>query len=619
MASFSNFVDLLCLKAQTSPERKIYTFLLDGEASEISLTYQTLDKRSRAIAAQLQQNLGNVGSRVLLLYPPGLEFISAFFGCLYAGMVAVPAYLPRRNEKVSRLQAIVSDAQSTIALTTESELAALQEWSTQSPKLAGLRWLATDTVADTLTANWKTPVISGDTLALLQYTSGSTGTPKGVMVSHANLLHNSALIQRCFEHTPNSYGLIWLPPYHDMGLIGGILQPLYGEFPVTLMSPVTFLKKPFRWLQAISRYRATTSGGPDFAYALACRRISPEQRSQLDLSSWSLAFTGAEPIRAQTLEKFADYFAPCGFRKEAFYPCYGMAETTLIATGGVKSDPPIIRRLKPEALEQNQVMYAHKPGDLSRKVVGCGQSASDQALIIVDPQTMTPCQPNRVGEIWISGRSVTQGYWNNSKQTEQTFQAYLSNTGDGPFFRTGDLGFLQDRELFLTGRLKDLIIIQGRNHYPQDIEFTVEQSHPALAPSCGAVFSIEISNQEELVIIHEIVRSYLRKLDASEVIGAIQRAVAQQHNLRAHTILLLKVGGIPKTSSGKVQRRACRDRFLASNLDVIADWSINPRNKTKFVDLEADIESLFQHLQTDQPSVKQETSVVSPVGSQATP
>jgi acyl-CoA synthetase (AMP-forming)/AMP-acid ligase II len=589
------FVDILRKRASHQSEEIVYTFLLDGETESDWLTYQALDRQARAIAATLQ-SYQTMGERALLLYPPGLEFVAAFFGCLYAGVVAVPVYPPRRNQKNTRLEAIIADAGATIVLTTASLLTTIQE----ALPLVNRHCIATDDLPNDVASAWQEPTINSQSLAFLQYTSGSTGMPKGVMVSHGNLVHNSTLIYQLFGHNPQSRGVIWLPLYHDMGLIGGVLQPLYGGFPVTLMSPISFLKKPLRWLQAISRYQATTSGGPDFAYDLACRRISPEQRSSLDLSSWKVAFSGAEPIRAQTLERFANYFSPYGFRREAFYPCYGMAETTLIVSGGLKTEPPIVRPLKAGELEKNRVVSATEEEESIRFIVGCGRSWLNQKIVIVDPESLTLCEPDQVGEIWVSGASVAQGYWQQPEQTKQTFHSYLADTGEGPFLRTGDLGFLQDGEMFITGRLKDLIIIQGRNHYPQDIEITVEQSHPSLRPSSGAAFTIEFAEQEKLVIAHEVERSSLRKLNPNEVIGAIRRAIAEEHDLQVYAVLLLKIGGIPQTSSGKVQRRACRERFLAGSLNVVADWSANPRHTAKFLHLEAEVESLFGQLQTSQ-------------------
>ena len=588
----STLVELLRYRAFHQPDQLAYTFLLDGETETVRLSYGELDQQARAIAAKLQ-SLGVTGSRALLLYPPGLEFIAAFFGCLYAGVVAVPAYPPRRNQNISRLQAIVSDAQAAVALTTTSELTNIERRFAQNRELAALRWLVTDKIASNLASDWQEPTVSRDTLAFLQYTSGSTGTPKGVMVSHGNLLHNSALIHKCFEHTPNSQGVIWLPLYHDMGLIGGVLQPLYGGFPVALMSPIDFLQKPFRWLQAISRYKSTTSGGPNFAYDLCVRKITSEQRSCLDLSSWEVAFTGAEPIRAQTLEQFAATFEPCGFRAEAFLPCYGMAETTLIVSGGLKTALPVVRQIHGAALEGNQVVASASQQEGTRPIVGCGQSLLEQKIVIVDPESLTPCSTDKVGEIWVSGPSVAHGYWNRPEETKQAFYAYLADTGEGRFLRTGDLGFLQNGELFITGRIKDVIIIRGQNHYPQDIELTVEKSHPALRPGCGAAFTVEVKGSERLVVVQEVERSYLGKLDVNEVVGNIRASVAAEHALQVYATVLVKTGSIPKTSSGKIQRHACRAGFLAGSLNVVEDWSENPHGKAKFLHLQSEVESML--------------------------
>ncbi|MGK7874939.1 MAG: fatty acyl-AMP ligase [Xenococcaceae cyanobacterium] len=579
-------VDLLRYRAFHQPEQTAYTFLVDGETKAVSLTYRELDRQARAIAVHLQ-SFCPPGKGALLLYPPGLEYIAAFFGCLYAGVVAVPAYPPRANRSVSRLQGIIADVQAHAALTTKFVLANLERRFAQTPELKTLRWLVTDKIADNLAIEWQSPDLRGSTLAFLQYTSGSTAAPKGVMITHSNLLHNLGLIYQCFEHTPNSSVVSWLPMYHDMGLIGGVLQPLYGGFPVTLMSPMMFLQSPIRWLQAISRYRATSSGGPNFAYNLVSRKVTPEQLTTLDLSSWDVAFNGAELISYEILERFATIFEPCGFRREAFYPCYGMAEATLIVSGGLKKAPIVSKTVQAGALEKNQIVPASVGENNTRTLVGCGQSLSDQRIIIVHPEKLTQCASNEVGEIWVSGSSIAQGYWNQPEQTELTFCAYLANTGEGAFLRTGDLGFLEDGELFVTGRLKDLIIINGRNHYPQDIEWTVEQSHPLIRPNCSAGFSVNIAGEEKLVVIAEVERRYRKRrrqgaystdnsrkhhsLDTKELLQSIRRAVSKHHDLQVYAALLLQPGSIPKTSSGKIQRHACRASFLAKTLEVVDD------------------------------------------------
>ncbi|NJR72593.1 MAG: AMP-binding protein [Scytonema sp. CRU_2_7] len=570
-ARFSTLVEILQGRAFHQPKQKAYSFLLDSEEEESHITYGDLDFQAREIAALLQSCGVVSGERVLLLYPPGLEFIAAFFGCLYAGVVAVPAYPPRANQSLSRLQAIVADAQAVVALTTTTVLSKIERQFAQYPNLQILRFLATDNIiASKLVNTWQEPSVNSNTLAFLQYTSGSTGSPKGVMVSHGNLLHNELLIQQAMQHSTETLFVGWLPLFHDMGLVGNMLQPLYLGIPCILMSPVAFLQKPLRWLQAISRYKATTSGGPNFAYDLCVSKITPEQRATLDLSSWEVAFNGAEPVRAQTLERFATTFEACGFRREAFYPCYGMAETTLIVSGGFKAAPPVVLSVQQAALAQNQVVTApSEEVGAHQTLVSCGQPLQDLQIVIVHPETGTRCGSHEVGEIWVKGPSVAVGYWNQTEQTEETFRAYLTDSGEGPFLRTGDLGFLHSGELFITGRLKDLIVIRGRNHYPQDIEWTLEQSHPALQKSGSAAFSIEVAGVERLVVADEVKRTSLRNLDIDEVIKAIRQAVVEEYELQVYAVLLLKTGSIPKTSSGKIQRYACRAGFLNGSLNIV--------------------------------------------------
>ena len=509
---FSTFVEVLQWRARQQSTQPVYTYLSDGEDEKVSLTARELDHQARAIGALLQQH-GATGERVLLLYPPGLDFIAAFFGCLYAGAIAVPVLPPhpvRPQRALSRLQAIVSDAQPSVALMTSRVRTRLQRLAVRMAELETISWLTTDQLASDLAQTWQEPTVTGTSLAFLQYTSGSTATPKGVMVSQANLLHNCAFIHQGFENRPDERGVFWLPFHHDMGLIGGILQTLCCGGSCTLLSPLAFLQRPVRWLQAISRTRATISGAPNFAYELCVRKITPEQRASLDLRSWAVAFNGAEPVQQATLERFSAAFASCGFRPEAFYPCYGLAEASLFVSGGCRSSSPVVLQVNSSALEHNRVIEVGPQDTGIRSLVGCGQVPPDQQIIIVDPEGLTRCPPNQVGEIWVTGPSVAQGYWNRPEDTVQTFGAHLSDTREGPFLRTGDLGFVKDGELFVTGRLKDLIIIDGSNHYPQDIEQTIEQtlerSHAPLRPHSSAVFSVEQDGAECLVVMQEVER-----------------------------------------------------------------------------------------------------------------
>ncbi len=567
---WTTLVELLRWRADHHANRRLFTFLQDGELEEIHLTFGELDQKARAIAALLQKQ-GMIGQRALLLFPPGLDYIATFFGCLYAGVIAVPVYPPkltRLDRSLPRLQAIINNAQSVVALTTTPILSMAENFLAQAPNFQALRWMAADTIGAEMAVDWYPTSIERDSIAFLQYTSGSTAVPKGVMVSHGNLLHNEALIQRAFEITADDIGVGWLPLYHDMGLIGTVLQPIYTGFHCILMSPLDFLQKPIRWLQAITRYQATLSGGPNFAYDLCARKITPEQRTALDLHSWRVALNGSEPIRPDTIEQFLTTFESVGFRPQTFFPCYGLAEATLFVSGGPVSTPPVQHHLQATSLETKLAIPASQDDANTRLLVGCGQVWPEQHVVIVNPETKTACSSDQIGEVWIAGSSVAHGYWQKPDASAYTFGAYLADTGEGPFLRTGDLGFLQDGELFIVSRLKDLIIIRGRNHAPQDIELTVEKSHPALRQGCGVAFSVEVDSEEQLVIVQEVKRQY-RDVDVTTTVNAIRQAVTEHHELQIHDVVLLKPGGVPKTSSGKLQRRACRANYLDGNLEKV--------------------------------------------------
>ena len=569
-----NLLDLLRTRADRDPDHLIYRFLQDDGSDSLTLTFAELDRRARAIGAWLERCDAR-NERALLLYPPGLDYIASFFGCLYAGVVAVPAYPPRLNRPVPRIQSIVADSQAKFALTTSTILHNIEQRFEHAPDLAALHWLDTDQVPAGIEADWRHPAILADTLAFLQYTSGSTSQPKGVMLSHGNLMHNLEAIRHGFQVGSSDVGVFWLPSYHDMGLIGGILEPLYTSAVSTLMSPVSFLQRPFRWLDAISKYKATTSGAPNFAYDLCVDKITPEQLETLDLSSWSLAVCGAEPIRPETLERFARTFEPAGFRRSSFYPCFGLAESTLIVSGGDGPAEPRLLTIDRKPLERDRVVLSSSDDANSLTLISCGRSIIDQKIVIVNPASLNRCAENEVGEVWVTGPSVAKGYWGLEEETQKTFGVYIADTGEGPFMRSGDLGFLQNDELFITGRLKDLIIINGSNHYPHDIELTVESSHPALQVSGGAAFSVTENGKEQLVIVQEVTRQG-RQADISKVTSAIRQAVAEKHDLQVFAIALVKPMSIPKTSSGKIQRRATRNAFLDGELEVVGEWKLNP-------------------------------------------
>ena len=578
--AIATIVDVLRLRAETQRDEIAYRFLADGEEERGTLTYGELYSRARRVAAELQKQSA-VGQRALLLDSSEADYIVTFFGCLCAGVIAVPIYAPRLNKKGNaRVESVVADAQPSVVLTAGVGSPAVRDVITAS---AGehVKWIDTNALPVDGDELWTPPAVRGTDIAFLQYTSGSTAAPKGVMVSHANILHNERMIQNAFDTKPGSVIVGWLPLFHDMGLIGNVLQPLYAGVPCILMSPVAFLQRPLRWLQAISRYQATTSGGPNFAYELCMRKIRPEDRSGLDLSSWRVAFNGAEPVRLETVNRFAAQFADCGFRREAFVPCYGLAEATLFVSGGL--DPNGVTTVNHGANGNSNNGGSGNGAKISQKqgklLVACGRPPVEQAVRIVSPDSLRPCSAGDVGEIWISGPSVAQGYWRKAKETEETFNARIPEIDEGPFLRTGDLGFLKDGHLFITGRLKDLLIIRGQNYYPQDIELTVEQSHPVLQPGSGAAFSVEIEGEERLVVVQEvavrkdpesIVQSDLDELDA--LIKLISRNIVAGHELQAFAIVLIRKGTIPKTSSGKIQRHACRDAFLNRELYVLREW-----------------------------------------------
>ncbi len=565
----SNIVDCLRFWTDEHPDDAAFYFLEDGESEEICWSYAELDRKARAIAGTLQSS-GLQGQRVLLLYPPGLDFVAGFYGCLYAGAVAVPAYPPRRNRNMLRIQAISDDAQAKAALSVDDVCDRAGAFLDEAPHLRDLQWLATDRIPGEAAGQWKPPKIHSELLAVLQYTSGSTGSPKGVMLVHRNLLHNVSLITYGFEPTRTGHGASWLPTYHDMGLVGGVLYSVFFGRYCVLMSPLAFLQKPVRWLRAITRFGVSISGGPNFAYDLCTQKVADEEMEGLDLSTWDVAFNGAEPIRAATLDGFVERFGPVGFRREALYPCYGMAETTLIVTGGKKSTPPVVRSFLGKALDEHRIVPAPDDHEDARQLIGCGRVLPDGDVRIVDPIQYRQMPDDCVGEIWVDSPSVGLGYWNQPEATQETFQAKLSDRTTGTYLRTGDLGFLHDGELFVTGRLKDLIIVRGVNRYPQDIELTVEQASTHLQPGAVGAFSVDLQGRERLIIVSEVDRT--RRKDWSDVIAAIRRAVTVEHELPPDGVVLVRFGSIPKTSSGKIQRHACRTDFLQDALSVVAQW-----------------------------------------------
>ena len=549
------FAEVLRRRARAQPDATAFTFR--GDDGESSVTYAQLDRRAQSLASAIRAAEAS-GERVLILHPPGLDYVAALFACFAAGAVAVPAYPPdptRWNRTLGNLAAIARDTRPALVLTAGPIRDLLEGELRRRREALGLRYLT----ADAVDGSAPDVTVALEDLALIQYTSGSTAAPRGVMLSHANLLSNSEFIQRAFGTSPDSRAVVWLPPYHDMGLVGGVLQPVFGGFPCVLMSPLTFLRRPVSWLRAVSDHRATVSGGPNFAYDLCVRRVRPEDASRLDLSSWELAFSGAEPVRRSTVTAFSERFAHCGFRPRSLYPCYGLAEGTLMVTGGARQALP-------------RFLGRGEPGHPVTSVAGCGRPDRGHVVLIVDPSSRMPLPDGRVGEIWTAGPSVACGYWHRPVESRDTFAATLADGGRGPFLRTGDLGFLLDGELFVTGRLKDLLVIGGRNHYPTDIEQACEAAAPALRSGCGAAFAVERRDRERVAIVYEVAAE--PGADYDGMIAAMRRGAAQATGAQLDFVTLIEPRTIPKTSSGKVQRQRCRTLYLARRLDVVFEWSL---------------------------------------------
>lgn len=558
-------VDVLRGWSESQPEALAYTFLLDGERDEARITYGQLDRAARGIAHALRERLPD-GGRALLVYPPGLEFIAAFYGCLYAGVVAVPVFPPMPGKSPAALERVAADSGAGVCLTTAAILGFAEALLDSSPVLRQLHWMSTDDLPDE-SAGWRAPELGRHSLAFLQYTSGSTRAPKGVRVTHENLMAQEAFIQEAFEHDARTVVVGWLPLYHDMGLIGNVLQPMYLGGHCVLMSPFDFLGSPLRWLEAISRYRATTSGGPNFAYELCVRRLQPERAAALDLSSWKVAYNGAEPLRAATLERFAHAYAPHGFDARAFLPCYGLAEATLAVTAG----RPVFARFERRALERREAVPASGEDTHAVTLVGSGRVMLGDVRV-VEPETREACAPGGIGEIWVANACVADGYWQ-STESAATFDARLAD-GQGPYLRTGDLGFVRDGELFVVGRLKDMLIFHGRNHYAHDLEATAEASFPGLRSGCGAAFALERDGEEHVVLVQELAESSTER--CAEAARAIHQALVTTHGLPVAAVVLIEPKSIPKTSSGKIRRQECKRAFEADTLKVLGELRFAP-------------------------------------------
>jgi acyl-CoA synthetase (AMP-forming)/AMP-acid ligase II len=580
---FTTFTDVLRARATLHPGTVAFTVVSDGDGHSEQLTFGNLDRQARTIAAHLSER-AKPGARAILLYPPGPEFIPAFFGCLYAGIIAVPTQLPHPSvlaRMLPRLQSVFRDSAPSLVLTTGTLAPVLKAAFAFLPGTRGARCIGTDALKARSVEGWQAPPIDASTLALLQYTSGSTSHPKGVMVSHGNLIHNSRRVYGWLGHSAQSVYVSWLPVFHDFGLIGGVLQPIFGGFHGVQLSPLTFLVRPAAWLQAITDFGGTTSPFPNFALDLCVRRISEEQKASLDLRSWKIGICGGEPVRENSLKRFAEAFGVCGLRDAVFLPSYGLAEATLAVSAPPVGVPVKVLRVDKAAVQQHRVALAPDEQAEAVALVGCGTPSEDVDVRIIDPVTCHPSAPDAIGEVWVRGPSVAGGYWRNATATAAAFGATVAETAEGSFLRTGDLGFRRDGHLFITGRIKDLIIVRGRNLYPQDLELLAQESHSLVRRGCCAAFSIEWEGEEHVVLVAEIksraprgTRRWLGPLarpDASAVeLKAVSTAIYQtilaQESIKLHDVVLIRQGTISKTSSGKLQRNECRTRYLDDGL-----------------------------------------------------
>ena len=572
-APVDSLVTLLRARAQLHPQQPLFTFL--GRRSDVlrTMSFGALDRRARAVAARLRP-VAAPGTCVAVVCPNDLHFIEAFMGCQYASVTPVPGPPLQGFHAAERLRRVLGEITPTAVVTTTAIAERLQAQRDRLPVLINVPHICVDSIADAEADDWTPAETEVHPLAFLQFTSGSLSTPKGVRVSHANILDNLEVLQRAFGHGEGSRIVSWLPFFHDWGLIGGLLQPIYSGIQSILFDPLEFVRRPALWLETISRYQATVSGAPNFAYDLCCSSLRPAQCAGLDLDCWRIAIVGAEPIRAQTLRRFADTFAACGFREEAFFTSYGLAESTLAVTGGPQGRAPRSLALTRRALEAGRVESTHSAdASTARVLVSCGRPLLED-VCIVDPQARTRQAPNMIGEVWVAGPSVAEGYWNLDAESHEQFHAVRADDAEAhTYLRTGDQGFLHDGELYLTGRIKDLMIVNGRNLYPEDVERVAGEAHEILRSGKGAAFSVEMNGVEQFVVAHEV--EFGRGGDPIAVTEAVCRAVVDATGIAPGAIVLVKAGGIPRTSSGKIRRQECRQRYLAGVLPCGYTWQ-NP-------------------------------------------
>lgn len=566
MGKLKTWIEVIQEQSSIQPEKEVFTFLRDIDGKDSRLTFLELEQKMGSIGTHLAQG-GATGERVLILLEPSMNYILAFLGCLYAKAVAVPAYPPSMKKQYGRLLNVIQDSKAEYAIASKTIYDKLKNWT--KDELPALNWVLIEDIPQNLTAtqsfDWK-----ADDIAFLQYTSGSTGNPKGVILNHFHLIENGyRMIERWNIHEEAKM-VSWLPPYHDMGLIGTILTPILAGTKAILMTPYHFVQRPIRWLQALSDNQAEISISPNFGFDLCVDKVKAEKRDELDLSHWRVAVNGSEPVRPTTLRKFASYFAPVGFKFEALYPGYGTAEMTLMVSGGDWKKQPVCRHFDAELLEEGIAKVVKSMSENTRELVGNGQSVYGHEVMIVDPETHEKLPDGKVGEVWMKGPCVALGYWQNADATEQNFRAYTQD-GDGPFLRSGDQGFYWDKELYINARLKDLIIINGRNFAPSDIEWEIERAHSGIRKNSIAAFSIDHRGAERLIVVSELENRLLKNInDPIQMLNnIIRRVISQSYEIPVYEIVFIKRGTILKTSSGKIQRQALKKAYLSNQLERV--------------------------------------------------
>lgn len=568
----NSLIDVLAIQAEINPHKTVFRVVKKNEETE-TITYGRLHQRATQLASYFKKrNLS--GERALLLYNSSIEYIESFFGCLYAEVISIPLFplSSRNSQSTERVESIIKDAQPKIRLENSQSISRAKE-----SMLSGVESINIDLLSLDDNNNWIKPDLSASSTAYLQYTSGSTSAPKGVVVTHENLLHNLELLKNFFDLNEDSVIASWLPFHHDMGLIGIVLQTVYVGATCVIMPPEDFIQRPIRWLQMISKYKATYSGAPNFAYDLCVKNTTQEQLESLDLRSWQIAFNGSEPVRSSTIEQFSDKFSPVGFKAESFYPGYGLAENTLGVTAKKTNLMPRKVKIDVKAMQEQRVSLSLSQGTDAKWVVSCGQLPKEQEVIIVNPDNYRKCFDDEIGEIWIKGKSVAKGYWKNKRFTANNFNAYLSDSMDGPYLRTGDLGFVLHNELYISGRLDDLIILHGQNYYPQDIEYTVENSHSLISDGKIAAFKITKGGKEGVVIVAELDRTFRHTKniqnnqetrDVIELKKIVKNNIVRQYQIHVHDIAFLLPGGVPVTTSNKIQRKKTKEQYLNNQLKL---------------------------------------------------